>query len=301
MSTRQRSPVTAIILTLNEEANIGYCLESVSDLPDEIFVVDSGSTDKTIEICRKYTDRIVAHPFVDSASQWNWALNNLPIGHDWVLALDADHRLSESFKTQVRKVVLNQRTQVSGYFGRHQYLFMGSPIRGFKEYSLRLFRRSRTHLDNSELVDYRFVVDGRTAKLSGVTYEDNYNERSIDFWVDKHQKFSSRVAAEEVLRRLGLIHWTMRPRLLGNPDERVLWLKERWYASPLYVRSVLYFVYRYLLRLGFLDGRTGLFYHFMQGLWFRLLIDAKIAELKRRIGNGEMSAKDLADSFVHRF
>jgi hypothetical protein len=93
----------------------------------------------------------------------------------------------------------------------------------------------------------------------------------------------------------------MRPRLLGNPDERVLWLKERWYASPLYVRSVLYFVYRYLLRLGFLDGRTGLFYHFMQGLWFRLLIDAKIAELKRRIGNGEMSAKDLADSFVHRF
>lgn len=301
MDICERAPVTAIILTFNEEANIGHCLECVSGLPDEIFIVDSGSTDKTVEICRKYTDRIYIHPFVDSASQWNWALDNLPIGHDWILPLDADHRLSETLKSQVRKVVINQDIQFSGYYGKHQYLFMGSPIRGFKEYGLRLFRRSRTRLDDSELVDFRFVVDGRTAKLSGITYEDNYNERSIDFWIDKHQKFSSRVATEEVLRRLGVIRWAMRPRLLGNPDERVLWLKERWYASPLYARSLLYFGYRYILRLGFLDGRNGLLYHFMHALWFRLLVDVKITEIKRRIVSGETSAQDLADGFVHRF
>jgi glycosyltransferase involved in cell wall biosynthesis len=301
MDTPERAPISAIVLTYNEEANIEFCLDSVADLYDELILVDSGSTDATVAICKKYTNQVYTHQFVDSASQWNWALKNLPIANEWVLPLDADHRISELLKREIREAVQSGDPTVDGYYGRHKYLFMGCPIRGFKPYSLRLFRRSRTHLDDSELVDFRFVVQGRTAKLSGFTYEENRKESSIDFWIDKHQKFSSRLATEEVLRRSGQVKWNMQPRLLGNPDERVLWMRERWYDSPLYIRSLVYFFYRYFLRLGFLDGRIGLFYHVMQALWFRLIIDAKITELEQRIARAEVSMEQLANCFSHKF
>jgi glycosyltransferase involved in cell wall biosynthesis len=297
----EKVQVSAVVLTYNEELNISACLESIADLPQEIFVVDSGSTDRTVEVCRKYTDRIYTHDFIDSASQWNWALSNLPLSWDWILPLDADHRLDDRLKNEIRAVILNPDGVVDGYFSRHQYLFMGHPIRGFKNHGLRLFRRSKTRMDTSEMVDFRFVVDGKTAILSGCTYEDNRKEASIDFWIDKHQKFSSRTATEEVLRRMGEIRWTIHPRLLGNPDERIIWLKERWYFMPLYVRPFLYFFYRYFLRLGFLDGVTGLVYHVLQALWFRLLIDMKIAKLQSQIDNGEVSVRELAGSVSSRF
>jgi glycosyltransferase involved in cell wall biosynthesis len=296
-----RVQVAAVILTYNEELNISECLESVADLPQEIFVVDSGSTDRTIELCRQYTDHIYTHDFVDSATQWNWALYNLPLSWDWILPLDADHRLDERLKSEIRSIVLNPAADINGYFSRHQYLFMGHPIRGFKNHGLRLFRRSKTRMDTSEMVDFRFVVDGKTANLKGCTFEDNRKEASIDFWIDKHQKFSSRTATEEVLRRVGEVQWTTHPRLLGNPDERIIWLKERWYFMPLYVRPFLYFFYRYFLRLGFLDGVTGLVYHFLQALWFRLLVDIKIADLRKRIDSGEVTVKELAGTVATRF
>jgi len=150
-------------------------------------------------------------------------------------------------------------------------------------------------------VDFRFVVDGKTRVLRGCVYEDNRKEASIDFWIDKHRKFSARVATEEVLRRMGELQWTVRPRLFGNPDERIIWLKERWYVMPLFVRPFLYFFYRYFVRLGFLDGTPGLVYHFMQALWFRLLVDIRIAELRKQIKGGQVSVKELAASAANRF
>ena len=116
--------------------------------------------------------------------------------------------------------------------------------------------------------------------------EDNRNERSIDFWIDKHQRFAARLAAEEVLRERGALVWSFRPRLFGNPDERVVWLKNRWYHLPLYVRPFLYFFYRYFLRLGVLDGPTGFVYHFLHAFWFRMIVDIKIAELRQELSAG---------------
>lgn len=294
-------PVSAILLTFNEEANVKDCLDSVAGWCGEIFIVDSGSTDRTLEICRRYTDRIYFHEFVDSASQWEWALRNLPLSYDWVLPLDADHVLTDRLRQQLMDKLRAPDPSVDGYFARHQYFFNGTPVRGFKPYSLRLFRRDKTRLDHSELVDFRFVVQGKTAFLSGWVYERNQNESAIDFWIDKHQRFSTRVAIEEVLRTSGRLTWSMRPRLLGNPDERIVWLKNRWYHLPLYVRPFLYFFYRYILRLGCLDGWNGFVYHFLHAFWFRLLVDLKIGDLRRRIERGETSIDALGASVVHRF
>jgi hypothetical protein len=155
-------------------------------------------------------------------------------------------------------------------------------------------------MDQSELVDFRFLIKGKIEKMAGAVQEINQNESSIDFWTDKHQKFSSRVAVEEVLRVNGYVGWSMQPRLLGNPDERIIWLKNYWIRLPLYIRPFLYFIYRYFIRLGFLDGRMGFIYHILQAFWYRLLIDIKIAELRQQLSEGELSLEQLRAEWGHQ-
>lgn len=289
-------PLTAIILVYNEEANIEFCLESVHGLCQDIIVLDSGSTDRTLEICRRYTDKIFIHPFTDSAAQWTWGLENLPVNSEWVLPMDADHVVSKDLRQDIIRALTDPSDEISGYYSRHQYLFWNVPIRGFKPYGLRLFRLARVSVDPSEHADYRFCVQGRTDRLKGTLYEYNRKELSIDFWIDKHQRFAERVAAEEVLRGIALREWAVRPRFWGTPDERIVWLKNLWYHMPLYVRPVLYFAYRYILRLGFLDGRVGFVYHFMQAFWYRMLIDVRIEAIRQRLRSGESSVDDLLHS-----
>ena len=294
-------PVSAVVLTFNEEMNIEACLLSIAGWCQEIFVVDSGSTDRTLEICRKYTDNIYSHPYVDHASQWDWTLKNLAFACEWVLRLDADNVVSEKLKHQIGVVVAKPETGIDGYYAVHRHYFRNKLVRGLKTYWMSLIRHKNTHVDHSELVDFRFVVQGATRTLSGEIIESNQNELSIDFWIDKHQRFSTRMAAEEVLRVSGDLKWSMRPRLLGNPDERVIWLKNVWYRLPLYVRPFIFFFYRYFLRLGFLDGTTGFVYHFMHAIWFRLMVDIKISELRQQIEKGKLSSEQLRASFMHKF
>src|SRR5206468_4406384 len=103
--------------------------------------------------------------------------------------------------------------------------------------------------------------------------EDNENERDLTFWLEKHLRYAPVHAAEELARRRSIDAWAIRPAFFGTPDQRVVWLKQRWYRMPLYVRPFVYFAFRYFLQLGVLDGREGLVFHFLQALWYRLLID----------------------------
>jgi glycosyltransferase involved in cell wall biosynthesis len=286
-------PLSAILLVRDEEENVRCCLESVKGLCGEILILDSGSTDRTIEICRHYSEKIFTHPFVDSASQWTWALANLPITHEWVLPLDADHVVSPELREDLVRALRMPINEINGYYSRHQYLFWGKPIRGFKHYGLRVFRRAAASVDSGERHDFKICVKGRTGTLRGTLYEHNRKELSIDSWIEKHQRFASRVAIDEVLRQAGVLQWQVRARLFGSPDERIVWMKNLWCRMPLFVRPVLYFSYRYFLRGGFLDGRVGFIYHFMQALWYRMLIDIKVAGIRRDLASGALSIEDL--------
>ncbi len=106
-------PVASVIFTFNEEKNIETCLQSVAGWCQQIIVVDSGSTDRTLDICRKYTGLIFPHPYIDHASQWDWSLKNLPLECDWVLRLDADDLVSEELKRQVEQVMVAPEPDVS--------------------------------------------------------------------------------------------------------------------------------------------------------------------------------------------
>jgi glycosyltransferase involved in cell wall biosynthesis len=296
------APVSTLVLTYNEEPNIEACLRSVHGWCHEIFVLDSGSTDQTVAICLRYTDKIIVHPYTDHASQVSWALSNLPLACDWMLFLDADNVVSELLKREFEQALADDDLRIAGYYCRHLHMFRNHPVRGLKSHWLRLIRRAQTRVDQSELVDFRWILDGETRILSGEIIESNRKENDIDFWIDKHQKFSYRMAIEEVLRNSGILKWSpeLHPRIFGNYDEQMLWLKNRWYSMPLYIRPFLYFLYRYIFRLGFLDGMNGFLYHFLQAFWFRLIVDMKISELQQRIAQGDLTIEQLKSSFAHK-
>lgn len=288
--------LSAVVLCHDEEPNIRRCLESVAGWCP-IFVVDSGSTDRTLEICAEFGPRIVQHPYSTHAEQWQWALDHLPIETSWVLALDADFAVSDDLKSELERRLSKLGPEIGGAYVRHRYIFGGGPIRfgGTKHDWLRLVRRGRARADLSDLVDFRFVVDGRVARFRSEVVEENRHDEDISVWMRKQDKFALRLAVEEELRRAGLNRWQGRPRLFGTPDERFMFLRDLWLRLPLFVRPVLYFVYRYLLRLGFLDGRAGFLYAALQGFWLRLVVDWKILELRnRRLGAEELLAlRDL--------
>lgn len=275
------SRVAAIVLCFNERENIRHCLESVKGWAD-IFVVDSGSTDGTQAVCAEYTANIVEHPYASHALQWQWSLDNLTLANDWILALDADFVVTPELRHQIECDLERLPSNVGGVFVRHRYVFGGGPIRfgGTKQFWLRLIRRGRAQPDPSDLVDFRFVVDGETRQWSGAVIEYNRYDDDISVWTKKQDKFSLRLAVEEEMRRRGHIGWQGQPALLGNPDQKFMRLRDWWGRCPLFLRPVAYFVYRYFLMFGCLDGRPGFLYHVLQGFWLRLMVDWKIMQIR---------------------
>jgi glycosyltransferase involved in cell wall biosynthesis len=284
----RRPLLSVIILTYNEEVNLPACLESLKGLDCEIFVVDSGSSDATVEIAQAFAARVFEHPFESHARQWNWALQNLPISTDWILGLDADQRLTSELRQELVELftVNNHRLDaVDGFYVKRRQIFRGRWIRHggyYPKYLLKLFRRDRVRVDEGDLVDHHFWVNGVTARLKHDLIEENLKEADLAFWIEKHNRYAALHAQEEWARRNGLLKWPVQPSLFGNPDQRVACLKQCWYRLPLYIRPFIYFFWRYFLRLGFLDGKQGFIFHFMQGFWYRLLVDVYIDELRRK-------------------
>lgn len=274
--------IAAVILCYNEEPNIRHCLESVRDWCD-VFVVDSGSSDRTVDICREYTQDIFVHAYSSHAAQWQWALDNLPLQSEWVLVLDSDFVVTDELKRQILNELPQVPPGVNGIYVRHRYVFGGGLIRfgGTKQFWLRIVRRGKVSADLSDLVDFRFVVEGETARFKGAVVEYNRHDDDISTWIKKQDKFSLRLAVEEELRRCGMIEWNGVPRFFGNPDQRFMRLRDLWQKLPLFVRPVLYFFYRYFLMLGLLDGRAGFLYHFLQGFWLRVVVDWKVMQLRQ--------------------
>jgi hypothetical protein len=179
--------------------------------------------------------------------------------------------------------------EVHGFYVNRRNVFQGKWIRHGAYYPVRmlkLVRRNLVTFDEHEF-DYRAYVPGRTLTLTHDIVEENLKENDITWWTDKHNRFAVKAANEEILRADLRAEWKVTPHFFGNSDERILWLKSRWYQLPLYVRPFLYFTYRYFLRVGFLDGKKGFIFHFLHAFWYRLLIDINIDQIRR----GEKTAE----------
>lgn len=277
-------PVSALMLTFNEEQNLSRSLPILSSWADEIVIVDSFSTDQTLEIGKRYGARLFQNEFRGHARQWIWGMSNTGLKHDWVFMHDPDHRVTPELQRELHELFsASIAADVNGFYINRRNVFQGKWIRHGGYYPLpmlKLVRNGFVHFDEHEF-DYRAYVDGRTLKLRHDIIEENLKENDITFWVDKHNKFASRQAEEELFRLRNPNSWQAKPTPFGNSDQRTLWLKTIWYGLPLYVRPFLYFVYRYVLRLGFLDGKTGFIFHFLHAFWYRLIVDIKLDALKK--------------------
>jgi glycosyltransferase involved in cell wall biosynthesis len=268
--------VSVIILTFNEEANLPACLASLRGLDCELFVVDSGSTDATLRLARGAGARVFSHPFDTYAAQRNWAQRNLPLGCDWVLHLDADERLTPELVDEINRV-LGGRPSVAGFVLRKRTLFMGRWIKHgghYPAYHLRLFRVDSGSCEE-RLYDQHFLVEGEVATLKG-DYIDVLTA-DITTWTVRHARWAELEARENMIQGRGA--GQVRAAFWGSPIERRRWLRQKlFYRLPLFVRPFAYWFYRYVLRLGFLDGPEGLIFHFLQGCWYRFLVDTKVFE-----------------------
>jgi len=277
-------PLSFLMLTLDEEQNLERSLSSLAGWADEVVIVDSFSKDRTLEVAQKYGARVVQHKFEGHARQWLWGMRNIEFRHEWLFMHDPDHRVLPELKEELAEVFHRGIPgDVNGLFVKRRNVFQGKWIRHggyYPIYMLKIVRHRLVSFDEHEF-DYRAYVPGKTWSLRHDIIEENVKEEDITFWIDKHNRFASRQAEEEMFRARNPASWKTTPAFFGNSDQRTLWLKIRWYRMPLFVRPFLYFFYRYFLRLGFLDGRKGFTFHFLQGFWYRLLVDIKLDQMRQ--------------------
>lgn len=275
----QKPSLTTLVLTYNEEVNLPYCLESVEDLTCDIVVVDSGSDDATTEIAKQFTDRVYEHPFENQAQQVNWALDELPFNTDWLLWLAADEYLLPDLREEVRHTLPQLPDRVTGLYIKRRVYFKDRWIRHggyYPTWLLRFLRTGKGRCEQREMDEHLVVLEGETRKLQHDFVD--HNRKDLAFWTVKHERYADR-EARSILRRSDD---EVEASLTGSKPERKRWLKKNVYLRlPLFLRAVLYFLYRFFLRFGFLDGREGRVFHVLQGFWYRFYVDAKLMEMKR--------------------
>jgi glycosyltransferase involved in cell wall biosynthesis len=275
------SPLSIILLTYNEEANIRRCLESIKDLTDDIVIVDSFSTDSTLNICREYGCRIVQNAFVNHAVQFNWALDNVPLDRPWILRLDCDEILPFKLKHELVELTVTCGPDITGIYLNRRMYFMNRWLKHggmYPHYILRVFRNGAGRYE--EKTEEHLVLNfGKVIHASQDFLEDN-RQNTLKYWLKKHDDLSDGEIRDTLLETRNPDR-DLKPRLFGTKVERTRWLKTHLYArSPLFIRGLLYFLYRYVIRVGFLDGMPGLIFHVLQGFWYRFYIDARIYEMQ---------------------
>ncbi len=275
-----------IVISFNEEIHLPRLLSSIQPLNTPIFLLDSGSTDNTINIATKFGCTIKTNPFVNHPSQWHEALTTFEIKTPWVICLDADQIVTSELLAMLQGFKDEYYKDVAGIYFNRKNIFKGKWLKHggyFPFYLLKMFRVGVGYSDLNENMDHRFIVPGKTIIWkTGYLIEENYKENKISFWISKHNRYSDLVATEEWERLQQLRTQTLQPNIFGSPDQKKAFLKSIWWKMPLYVRPFIYFFHRYFIQLGILDGKQGFVFHFLQAFWFRLVVDIKIDEIKKQ-------------------
>ena len=278
--------LTVIILTYNEELHIERCIRSLEKATPNIFVVDSFSTDRTTEIASSLGADVVQHAFINQASQFNWALDNLPIQTEWVMRLDADEYLDADLQKELPVLLSRISSDVDGIYIRRKVFFHSQWIRygGFYPHILlRIWRMRKGRIEQRWMDEHAVLPpESKTITAKGHLVDDNH--KGITFWIDKHNKYATREAVDILNLKYSLLPRDTALQEIEDPQaKKKRWLKENIYTRlPIGLRAGLYFFYRYILLLGFLDGSQGFVWHFLQGFWYRLLVDIKIKEIEEK-------------------
>jgi glycosyltransferase involved in cell wall biosynthesis len=281
--------ITAIILTYNESLHIERAIRSIEAFADQICVVDSGSTDGTTDIAKRLGAEVHTHAFVNQARQFQWALDHLTIHGDWVLRLDADEIIEPDLAREIAERLPQLPSDVVGVNLKRKHIFMDRWVRHGGRYPLvmlRLWRHGKGRIEDRWMDEHMVVWGGRTVTFNGGFADHNLHD--LSYFTDKHNKYATREAIEVLNQRLALFarDGALNAHSASFQASFKRRVKERLYnRMPFTVSATLYFLWRYLFQLGFLDGRSGLVYHFLQGYWYRFLVGAKVMELERAVAH----------------
>lgn len=281
--------LTVVILTFDEAIHIERAIASVAGIARRVLVVDSFSRDDTVARARAMGAEVVEHAFVNQARQLQWALDSCGINTAWVLRLDADEVIEADLADAIANTLPTLPADVTGVNFKRRHIFMGRWIRHGGRYPLvmlRLWRAGLGRVEDRWMDEHVAVVRGRTITLDGGFADVNL--RDLAWFTDKHNRYATREAVERVGRRHALLAADpgLDRRSASRQAATKRWIKERLYNRlPFGAGPFGYFLYRYVFQLGFLDGRAGLIYHFLQGCWYRFLVEGRVAELEAGIAD----------------
>ena len=281
--------LAVIILVRNEAIHLARAIESVRSVAREVCVVDSGSTDGSVEMARKLGAIVLEHPFVNYAKQFSWALEAAPIRSGWVMRLDADEVVEPDLAVEIERELGCLPPDVTGVNLKRKHIFLGRWVRHGGRYPLmllRIWRRGAARIEDRWMDEHMMLLEGRAVTFNGGFVDHNLND--LTFFTDKHNRYATREAIDIINQRLAIFPRDVDlDRAATSPQAAVKrWVKEKLYNRiPFELSTLMYFVYRYVFQLGFLDGRAGFAYHFLQGYWYRLLVGAKVRELQAALGD----------------
>ena len=278
--------LTVIILTFNEEQHIARAINSVREIAQRIIVVDSGSTDNTCKIASDGGAEILQNPWSNHATQFNWALDQVTSGIDWVLRLYAGEVVTPELASEINRSLGALDKDVDGVVVSRRITFLSRPIR---------YGKGRCE---NRWMDEHIKVDGKSADFHGEIIDDNLN--SLTWWTEKHNSYASREVVDILnLEHHFMPHETVASLKSGQQAGVKRWLKERVYSRlPGGFRAFVCFIYRYIVRLGFLDGREGRIFHILQGFWYRFLVDAKLHEVRKYMKKHDADVVSAIDAIL---
>ena len=275
--------LSLFVLTYNEELNLEFCLKSVAGVAQDIFIVDSFSTDGTLEIARHYGAKVVQRPFKNLADQVNWGLENLPFATPWVLRLDADEYLTPELRDELQTVLPTLPSDINGLYVKRRFYFLDRWIKHggyYPTWLLRVFRNGMIRCEPRWMDEHMVLTAGESRRLAHDIVD--HNRKGLMFWSERQLKYAPREARDLLDPPSEDEGGHLTPRFWGSQESRKRWCKNRLYLRfPLFGRALAYFLYRYVVRLGFLDGVPGLIFHFLQAFWYRFLVDALVLEVRK--------------------
>lgn len=273
--------ISVIILTHNEEKHVMRCIQNLKRIASKIYVIDSFSTDNTVSIAKSLGAEVYQNAWVNYSTQFNWALQNCPIDTDWTMRMDCDEYLLDELISEVNNKLPTLDPSIGGVILKRRVIFMNKWIRrgGFYPHNLlRIWRSGTATLEDRWMDEHVVLEKGETVMFNHDMVDHNLND--LTWWINKHNSYASREMIDLIhIKNKTTSSQNVESKLNGEQYSRKRWLKEKVYSkNPLFLRPFFYFTYRYFILLGFLDGVPGLIWHFLQGFWYRFLVDAKYYE-----------------------
>jgi glycosyltransferase involved in cell wall biosynthesis len=268
--------LTAIILTKNESINISDCLKSILCFAKRVVIVDSGSTDETITIAQNLGAEIYVNKFENYARQFNWGIDNTNITTKWTLRLDADERFTPELCKELEMLMKqHDNDDVNGVAMEAWLYFLGKCIKhgGRKKRKIMVFKTGIGRIEDRKMDEHTVLSVGTSIEAKERFL--HYDFRNLDYFISKMNWYATREMQD-------YFSYLSDSKDNNISDQSIKRLRKKkfgfYYKLPIFLRSQLLFIYVYIFRLGFLDGKKGFIYHYMYHRWYRCLVDAKIYE-----------------------